>query len=298
MRISAGFGLETGKCVVMTCDDIRAQLSLIRPDSSDADQGEFAPALQHLQQCPDCQTYWEIQQQSDRDLGRAIRNVSIPSDFKTRLMAQLSAAIEAPAATSAAPQSVTTETALPTTTSQPLPRTRPADHVWTRRRAATVTSAALLLLAFGSWFFLNAPRQASLSFSELIALSEAPPGGANFQRSFEPVLPADIWMPNGTRADSADSVRQQGQEIGALFSYRALGRKKLQVVLMVINLDRVAISNLPAVGTSFNTAAVDYPLPKMYATRVWRVGQSLYVCYVRSGHADDLDGLRKQDHIS
>lgn len=283
----------------MKCDDIRAQLSLIRPDSSDADQGEFAPAMLHLQQCPDCQAYWEIQQQSDRELGRAIRNVSIPSDFKARLMAQLSAVIEAPTATSAAPESVTAETALPTTTIQPLPRTRPADQAWTRRRAATVTSAALMLLAFGSWFFLNTPRQAQLSFSDLIALSEAPASAApRFRQSFEPVLPSDIWMPNGTRAASAVSVEYQGQEIGALFSYKALGQKKLHAVLMVINLDRAAVSNLPAVGTSFVTAAVDYPLPKMYATRVWRVGQNLYVCYVRSGHADDLDRLQKHHQVT
>ncbi|MDB5334745.1 MAG: hypothetical protein JWN70_364 [Planctomycetaceae bacterium] len=284
----------------MKCDEIRAQLSLIRPDSSDADQGEFAPVLEHLQQCADCQAYWEIQQQTERELGRAIRNVSVPADFKARLMAQLTTAIAAPTATSVSPETVTTETSLPTTITQPLPRTRPADHAWTRRRAATVTSAALLLLAFGSWFFLNTPRQAQLSFSDLIALSESPAAGAApaFQQSFEPVLPSDIWMPNGTRAASAKSVQHQGQEIGALFKYDALGRKSLRAVLMVINLERTTVSNLPAVGSSFVTAAVDYPLPKMYATRVWRVGQNLYVCYVRSGHADDLDRLQKHHQVS
>lgn len=284
---------------MMPCDDVRAQLSLIRPDSRDADQAEFASAMLHVQQCADCQAYWKTQQQADRELGRAVRNVAVPADFKSRLLAQLSAAIETPVAVAASPETVTTETALPTTTVQPLPRTRPAEHVWTRRRAATVTSAALLLLAFGSWFFLNAPRQAQLSFRELLVLAEAP-AADRFQQSFEPTLPvSDIWMPSGTNAASALSLQHQGREIGALFTYKAfVGRKSISAVLMVIDLKRAVVSELPNVGTSFVTAAVEYPLPKMYATRVWRDGQNLYICYVRSGQADDLDRLKAQSVVS
>jgi hypothetical protein len=283
----------------MPCDDVRAQLSLIRPDSRDADQAEFASAMLHVQQCADCQAYWETQQQADRELGRAVRNVALPADFKSRLLAQLSAAIETPVAVAASPETVTTQTALPTTTVHPLPRTRPTEQAWTRRRAATVTSAALLLLAFGSWFFLNAPRQAQLSFSELLVLSEAP-AADRFQQSFEPPLPvSDIWMPRGTNAASAFSLQHQGREIGALFTYKGfVGRKTISAVLMVIDLKRAVVSDLPNVGTSFVTAAVEYPLPKMYATRVWRDGQNLYICYVRSGQADDLDRLKAQNVVS
>ena len=296
----------------MKCDDIRAELAMLRPDSRDADQAEFASALSHLQHCSDCQTYWETQQQSaqqqsDRELGRAIRNVSIPADFKSRLLAQLSAAIEAPIAASATVEPVATEIVLPTTTAQPLPRTRPADGAWTRRRASAVASAALLLLAFGTCFFLSAPRRVQLSVDELLALAQSPEA---FSTHFVTtptfaVLPStEIQTPSGEAITSKTvrSVRYQGQEIGMLIPYSArLGRGKLQsVVLMIIELDprRVLVSNLQSVGTSFVTARVEYPPPKGYATRIWRVGDHLYVCYVQSSDAEDLDRLKTQNVVS
>ena len=292
----------------MKCDEIRAQLAMLRPDSRDADHAEFASALLHLQQCDDCQVYWQMQQQSDRKLGRAVRNVAIPADFKLRLLNQLSAALETPLARVATLEPVTAETATLAAAAQPIPRTRPADRAWTRRRAATVTSAAVMLLAFGSWFFLNAPRQVQLSTPELLALSSAPETlpAFMFQESFRPELPdSEIQLPNGLRPDRALSVQHQGQEIGAFFSYPiSLVRNRGQrpevqpVVLIVVDLNRVVVSDLTTVGTSFRTAAVTYPPPKMYATRVWRVGQTLYLCYVRSTDAEQLERLKVQDVVS
>ncbi len=285
----------------MQCDDVRAQLSSLRPDSRDADQEEFAPVMAHVQQCADCQSYWEIQQQSDRDLGRAIRNVSIPTDFKARLLAQLSAAIEPPVATPAATEAVTAEIALPTTTVQPLPRTRPADHGWTRRRAATVVSAALLLLAFGSWFFLNTPRQVQLSVEQLVAISQTPesfPDRFPYQSSAYVLPTKEIQTPTFEGKDwGVQIVRYEGQDIGMVvpYSVRFLGQKKVQeVVLMIVTLDphRITIPDLSKVGTSFTSAHVTYPAPNFYATRVWQDGRQLYVCFVKSKDANDLERLR------
>lgn len=282
----------------MQCDDIRAQLSLIRPDSRDAEVGEFASAMAHLQQCADCQAYWELQQQTDRDLSRAIRNVALPTDFKSRLLAQLSAAIEAPVTTPAATETITAETALPTTTIQPVTRTRPVEQAWTRRRAATVVSAALLLLCFGSWFFLNTPRQVQVTVEELVALSLQPRSlpATDPPRLSDLQLPEEIQTPKSTSVNWGTQVVQfQGQDIGVLVPYfvHERGKKSQSVVLMVVTLDpkRIVVSNLSTVGTSFLSARVDYPVPNMYATRVWRVGQQLYICFVRSKNADDLDRL-------
>ena len=290
----------------MQCDDIRAQLSLIRPDSRDAEDGEFASAMAHLQQCADCQAYWELQQQTDRELSRAIRNVALPTDFKSRLLAQLSAAIEAPGTTPAATETITAETALPTTTVQPVTRTRPAEQAWTRRRAATVVSAALLLLCFGSWFFLNSPRQVRVTVEELVTLSQRtiplpstePPSFDNF-----PLPGGEIETPKPTSLNLGTQIVQiQGQDIGVLIPYFVHPRrgKSLSVVLMVVTLDpkRVVVSNLSTVGTSFLAARVDYPVPNMYATRVWHDGKQLYICFVKSGNADELDRLRIRKDVS
>lgn len=284
----------------MQCDDVRAQLSSIRPDSRDADQEEFAPVMAHLQQCAECQSYWEIQQQSDRDLGRAIRNVAVPADFKARLLAQLSAAIEPPVMAPAVTEAATAET-LPTTTVEPVPRTRPDDQGWTRRRAATVVSAALLLLAFGSWFFLNTPRQVQVSVEQLVAISQSP---ESFPESFPYqfgayVLPSEeIQTPTlDGKFSGFQTVRYEGQDVGVVIPYsvRLLGQKKVQeVVLMVVTLDphRIAISNLSTVGTSFVSAHVTYPAPNFYATRVWQDGRQLYICFVKSKDANDLERLK------
>lgn len=284
----------------MKCHDVRAQLSLIRPDSRDAEQPEFASEMMHLEQCADCQAYWAAQQQADRELGQAMRNVAIPADFKSRLLAQLSATInatpaEAPTAIPAAREAITTETALPTTVTQPLPRTRPADRVWTRRRAATVTSAALLLLAFGSWIFFNSPRQVQLSIIDVLALSQSPNTASRFQQTFQPELPAtEIYTPNGTNSMLTQSFQYRGHEVGALFRYKVrLSPKSVQnAVLIVIDLKRAVISNLSSVSDSFVAAEVEYPAPNLYATRVWRVGQNLYVCYVQSKSPENLERLK------
>jgi hypothetical protein len=74
--------------------------------------------------------------------------------------------------------------------------------------------------------------------------------------------------------------------------------KPLEVVLVVIDLRQVQVPGLASISTSFRAAQVDYPEPHRYATRVWRNGQNLYVCYVRSHSPEDLDSLQMLYHNS
>ena len=303
---------------MMNCDNLRALLPAIRPDSRDLDQPEYASERLHLQQCAACQAYWEAQQDADRELTRAMRNVAVPADLKSRLLAQLSASLNNPQAAAesldqtaahgmvarekAAHDTVTvpvSETAVvPELQPQPELQPRAGERGWTRRRAATVTSAALLLLAFGTWVFVNAPGQAQLTVNELLVLSHAVESGQGtpFEGSFQPVLPtAEINMTDRPQSIKPVSFRLQGREIGALYSYPVRLRRgqTAAAVLVVIDLQQVLV-DLKSVGTSFQTANVEYPLPNLHATRVWRQGANLYVCYVKSKDREALEALKTQ----
>ena len=155
-----------------------------------------------------------------------------------------------------------------------------------------------MLLALCGWWLFQSPRQVSLSVPELLALSNSPAAlkSSVFQRSFRPELPvSEILLPADPQVVRPLSFQSaEGREVGALFPYSGpIGRgKSLSVVLVVIDLQQVQIPGLASVGNSFQSAGVYYPKPDMFATRVWRVGQNLYVCYVRSPKPDDLDSLK------
>ena len=289
-------------------------MEVVRPDSRDLDLPELASEKLHLQQCADCQAHFELQQLSDRELGRAMRGVAIPVDLNSRLLASLSAAI-APAIaevlTVAAPavEFLTVESLTAAASAsvvkpqQPAERSRRSDQSWTRRRAATVVSAAMLLLALCGWWLFQPQRQTLLSVPDLVALCHQPEAlvAPAFQNSFHPDLPVtEIRLPARLQGLQPLSLQDNGQEVGALFACRVPGvrGKTLSVVLVVIDLKQVQVPNLAGVGNSFQAAGVVYPKPNGYATRVWRVGQNLYVCYVQSKHPEDLDGLQAQYQTS
>lgn len=298
----------------MNCNDIRAVLAVVRPDSRDLDLPELASEKLHLEQCADCRARFESQQQSDRDLSRAMRGVAIPADLNSRLLASLTAAIAPPAvaAPALASQTVQTQTADAQTAAvsasvvpppQPVERPRRSDQSWTRRRAATVISAAMMLLALCGWWLFQTQRQTLLSVPDLVALCHQQEAltAPVFQNSFRPDLPVtEIRLPAPSLVLKPLSLRDQGQELGALFACKVPGARGrlLSVVLVVVDLKRVQVPGLAGVGTSFQAAGVLYPKPHGYATRVWRVGQNLYVCYVQSKNPEDLDGLKAQFQTS
>lgn len=261
-------------------------LALIRPDSGDADQPQLAPALVHLERCADCQAAFESQQKGDRELAQAMRRVSVPVDLKARLLAQLNVA---------APQPVPSTIAEPSAPLSPA-ATQPARPHWRRRQLAVLASAAVLVLAFGAgWWFIQTSQRPVLAFNDLLSVSHQPVTAQAFQKSFTPEFPVrEIRMlPPAQATNVATSLRHQQREIGAVVPYRI---DKLSVILVVINLRSVEVpeKDLKAVGTSFQQASVYYPKPNAYATRVWRSGQNLYVCYVRSRHPQDLESLSYQ----
>ena len=72
----------------MNCVAVRDILTLLRPDSRDAELPECASELRHLEQCAECQAFFEHQQRADRELGQAMLRVNVPLDLKSRLLAK------------------------------------------------------------------------------------------------------------------------------------------------------------------------------------------------------------------
>lgn len=277
----------------MNCDSVREILAVIYPDLRDSDQPAPAAALQHLEQCADCQAFVESRRgfesdATDRELGRAMRNVVVPVDLKSRLLAQV-------AATSPAIVPNATDDSHSTTIGEPV-RPHSPDRSWSRRRITRWLSAvALLLIAFGGgWWFFQLNQKPQLWVENLVALSHAPVFAGTFQQTFRPELPeSEILIPPQPKANQAFSLQSDGREIGAIFPYTVGSvRNPLSVVLVVIDLKRVLVLDLKAVGNSFQSAAVYYPKPSHYATKVWRIGESLYVCYVKSSDPNALPRLK------
>lgn len=286
----------------MDCSAAREMLALIRPDSGDADQPQLAPAKVHLEQCADCQAAFDAQQKSDRELSHAMRRVTVPVDLKARLLAQLATATapKPPAAPQVVPSTLAEPAVAPTVVPQP------ARRGWRRRELLAVASAALLVMAFtGGWWFLENGQKVELAIKgdakdaskpDLLRLAhlsvdELPA----FERSFQPDLPErEIQMPAPAEAlKSVYGLQYQRREIGAVIPYQAARQgRRLNVVLVVVNLRRVDVPDLKSVGDSFLQAVPYYH--KGYATRVWRKGQNLYVCYVLSKRPDDLERLGNQ----
>lgn len=297
----------------MSCLTVREMLAVIRPDSRDAAQPEFASEMMHLEQCAECRAFFEAQQRADQQLGRAVRAVAIPVNLKARLLEQLAAASVAPMAIGETPTLADVTTTAPATLSASIitpdqpsdPRTvttvqpSAAKPSWTRRQLLAI-AGALLVTVLGSWLLMRVNRLPVQSVEELVALSHGsfPADSPNFQKSFLPELPgSEIRIPTPHEVAGAKSLRFQKREIGAAIPYLirlAARRNPVTVMLVVIDMKKVQVPGLNTVPTSFQAASVSYPPPKSYATRVWHVGESLYVCYVISNDPEVLGTLKRQ----
>jgi hypothetical protein len=73
----------------MECRNARLLLEFARPGSSELDAVEAEALGQHLSECPDCSALAQFERRVDDHLGRAMRDVPVPSGLRERILGKL-----------------------------------------------------------------------------------------------------------------------------------------------------------------------------------------------------------------
>lgn len=365
----------------MNCQRVRQVIAAWRTDSPE-ESGEFAAEVDHLRSCPACRAQWTRQQANDQILSRAIRNVAVPDDLKSRLLTMIaqatptslsptsfsaatglsaatgtrqdfSFASDAPLGAPAPTRSNAVQSALPVTddssltspgsfeahqpavatgddfvsptvpnasqatqqkTTSKFPsksdRTTVPDAATIRRRAKFFrrtawrgVCAAVVLLGLGLLWWGESQPPTVISIRQLLASTQSLESSsaaatiADFQGTFQPNLPVyDIRLPAGLGSIPPKSLQYLGQEVGAIYSFdvdiSAPQPATAQAVLMVVKLNALKSPELESLQQSFRSAPNQYPPPKMYATRIWRDPQFIYVFCVQSRDPNVLERMQ------
>jgi hypothetical protein len=80
---------QSRKMITMDCRTALEILEVARPGSGDLTDPELAKAAAHIESHAECQQEFLRRQQLDREIGAAMRDVPMPHDLSTRLLAEL-----------------------------------------------------------------------------------------------------------------------------------------------------------------------------------------------------------------
>jgi len=131
----------------MDCELAREQLDVIHPDGPELADAEVQGAVAHVEQCPDCAEVVKSRHAFDRELGRVLRDIPVPSTLRSRLVLAVTEAESSQSST------------------QPAPRRSPTDRLRSRRWTLSVTTAAAgLLVLVGAWKMLAPKDPPTLTF--------------------------------------------------------------------------------------------------------------------------------------
>ncbi|HVW02858.1 MAG TPA: hypothetical protein VHB77_21040 [Planctomycetaceae bacterium] len=265
----------------MDCTTAQTRLDALRPDSdAELRTPEWADVAEHLSDCAECQSALHRHREFDRQFARALQNVPVPENGINELRRQLGLVEHADG--QASPEE-------PLAVAEKNPRNN-------RRRllAWSVSAAALLVALSGLWWLLPGAAQIDLAaVLERVTSEEfeasTPPAFAN---SFVPTLPREIRVPDPGAPHSLRSP-ETNREIGAIYNFRTSWRRKqLEVRLVVFEKRRIRPDELAAVAESFMAAEPRYV--NSVAAKIWREGDRVYLCFVRTKGADALESLRSQ----
>jgi hypothetical protein len=150
----------------MDCKTARQLLDFARPLCPEMETADAEALHSHLAECPECGPFAAQERRIDDHIGRAMRDVSVPEDFKQRLLNRLSKERDA----------------------------------WYWRRIRWGAAAAVILLALaGAWYFWPAPGLDLREIQQLAKASEKPLGDEAqiadwFRRigGYEVKLPSDF----------------------------------------------------------------------------------------------------------
>jgi hypothetical protein len=288
----------------MDCRTARDILDVIRPGAVDPADAEVSAAVAHLEDCDDCLLALRAHQALDRRIGRAIRDVPVPSGLRERLHAALAESAAECAGGSAETVSTAASNAgsIPVGAAIPAPSMdasgRPRRRGRTRGVRLAAVAAAVVLLVTAVWFF-NREGGPRATLARVYAEAPLDPAVIEpFEGSFDPVLPSGGWMSRVVIAPkpTGSSLGLGGEHVVALYRFRFRGRDGAAVygVLAVAPAESIDASRV--LPSSFEAADADYPDRRMadgrpLGARAWSSDGFVYICFVPADRLDELGQL-------
>lgn len=232
----------------MNCTSARFALALIPPSSPDSDVPEFAAELAHVRECPECQAFRSLIQESDRELAAAIQTVPIPAGLNERLLKHLRSAVaEFPVETnverletvernispagvplpesavdcvaSSTSSPVAGQSVGPISASSPAVVMRPdstgapGQRIERRRLFQVAGVAAAVVMGLGLWFLLGRNERTRVPLDEILAMGQqfSPTDAMPFRNTFELQSPHSTFdFSRRLRVSDALSFGQDG----------------------------------------------------------------------------------------
>ncbi|MFN0052189.1 MAG: hypothetical protein ACKV0T_08355 [Planctomycetales bacterium] len=268
----------------LDCTTTRQALELVRAGDP-TDSGVAASAAQHLRECPECQIVVGKRAEFDAHIGAAFRDVPVPADLKSRILAGLERSAVQLGGQSTALPPVPPSDILPLST---VPGFQPARRMRsTRRWLLRLSVAAVALIGVGLGLWWTKP----FGMTELLDDMVAQIASDEIDPAAFPALADDAAFPLPATMVTrylTEVPRQFGSSSAALYLFQLPSRQQRSEVacrLLVVPVARLQVS---PTATSFREGAPVYF--GRYCTRAWVEGELAFVCLVQGGE-DEMQRL-------
>ncbi|MBT4865833.1 MAG: hypothetical protein HON53_12065 [Planctomycetaceae bacterium] len=262
----------------MDCRTALEILEVVRPDTGDLDDPELAEAAAHIESHAECKSEFLRRQQLDREIGSAMRDIPVPHDLETRLLADLAERSE----TADVAETVAAPTAKPKAALQ--------RRSW---MSLVVGTAASLAIGVIGWQLLSGSSTHVDAVQVATSITGRDPNfdGLTEYGGDDSELPAD-WesLPKGLAIDGPKSYAYQqadGAKLAiAMYQFRFTHRRTpVTGYLLVLPVDSV---NPPPTNTALPAGA-----GSGITSVSWTDGDFVYVCVIpkRGGHFRRLGRL-------
>lgn len=264
------------------CLAARRALELARPGEIEA----LAPAAanRHVECCPDCQAVFERNRKLDATIGQVCRDVPVPADLQSRLLAALLVSAETAALDQSGRVNPLPGHAVTAPGAANAMQRGQQSRLWRRR---SVVAAAFGLALLGAWFVLRPPRPA-LNLDELTAQAiefVEPQALPEFGEGIVPPLPRTMdtrFLRTPPRKLPSDSAAVY------CFRFKTPRGRIIEGRLLAVP---VALLQNPPASTSFLGRPAIYRALGFCSSQ-WIEGGYAYVCLVKGGEGEsDLNRL-------
>jgi len=279
--------------IAMDCQTALEILEVSRPGSDDLSDPGLAAAAAYVESHADCRDEFLRRQHLDRQIGRVMRGVSVPTGLKERLLVGLVDGGKNSEVTADAPA---VETEIRTAGKASLHR-----RTWFRVLAST---AACLFAAIVVWQLIpSEPEKFSLihlhdeAAQAIVSDDFVFDGLDDFPNVGNVALPAG-WD-NTTlgsiqiEGPKAYTGKAQGSTAVAMYRFNFTDRRNRLVTgyLLVLPADRVTSTSKPPATSAINGRQA---YPSGFTSLSWSSGKLVYVCFVpRGGAGDAVEELKE-----